>query len=244
MSRRRVVRMFRFDRILAFIVFVSFAVAIVCILLSLSTGAANIVIKKRTLYIVTYASCASESEAKLRSEECFARGGAGNIVPDGNEFYVAASGYASLESAASVAEKLVGARIKEITFEQLKFVSSSVSELVAEVMSLCYGTFFDELSSCAEERDKREISEAVAAERCKLCYSESARLLRLTSAQTALSTTSQEEIRILTAASELLSEAVVIFKGAESGDGALAARIRRAFIALALKTGDISKDLK
>ena len=77
MSRRRVVRMFRFDRILAFIVFVSFAVAIVCILLSLSTGAANIVIKKRTLYIVTYASCASESEAKLRSEECFARGGAG-----------------------------------------------------------------------------------------------------------------------------------------------------------------------
>lgn len=244
MRRRRVIRTFRFDRILAFMTIVCFAVAIVCVVLSLSVSAPSLVVKKRVVYIVTYASCATESEAKLKSEECFARGGAGNVVPDGDEFYVAASAYTSGSEAATVAGRLDGARVKEIELERLKLASSPAAELVADAAVFCYVTLIDELEGCANELDRREVSEAVAVERCKLCASEASRLLRLTSAQMSISTTASEEKELLSAASGLLAEAVALLKDAESGEGALTARIRRAYVALTLKTRELSKDLK
>ena len=241
MRRRRVVRTFHFDRILAFVIFVCFAVAMVCVALSFNMGAPSIVVKGRSLYVVTYARCASESEAKLKSEECFARGGAGNVVPDGDDFLVA---YTSYEEALTVAERLDGSSVKEIALEKLKFVSSSASELAADAAILCYVTFANELSECASELDAREVSEAVAVERCKLCLSEASRLLRLASAQMSLSATSPEEKALLSATVELLSEAAALLKDTETGEGLLTSRIRRAFVALALKTRDFSKGLK
>ena len=244
MRRRRVVRTFHFDRILAFVIFVCFAVAMVCVALSFNMGAPSIVVKGRSLYVVTYARCASESEAKLKSEECFASGGAGNVVPDGDDFLIAASAYTSYEEALTVAERLDGSSVKEIALEKLKFVSSSASELAADAAILCYVTFANELSECASELDAREVSEAVAVERCKLCLSEASRLLRLASAQMSLSATSPEEKALLSATVELLSEAAALLKDTETGEGLLTSRIRRAFVALALKTRDFSKGLK
>ena len=244
MARRRVVRIFKFDRILVFFLLVSFAVALTAIALSIEMTPSMLSVKKRSVYVVTFDTCATQSEARLKSEECFSRGGAGNIFESDSGFEIAASLYVVRSDAEAVKERMDKAKVVEISFPKVRLDESMYAKTALNGIELCYYTMPDSLFDSIAELENRNIGEAVAIEKCRLLSSEAARLSRLCEAASVLSNISDAERAMLISVAALLRACESGLDECIEGEGALNARMRRAQVSCALSIKEITEDLK
>ena len=244
MARRRVVRIFKFDRVLLFIIFICFAVALTCVLLSIDTLPSGIAVGQRTVYIVTFDTCDTQAEAKLKSQECFSRGGGGNVFESESGFEVAASLHESRSNAEAVKARMENAKLIELTFPRVRLDESVYAKTAVEGLDICYYTVQDSLSKLLTELSEHTVSEAAAIKQCTLLSAEVERLYGLSSASASLSALSESERNAMASVVTVLGSAKDAFKECIDGDGAISARIRKVKVTVALSAAAFPKDFK
>lgn len=170
-GRRRIMRRFNFNRILAFVMIICFLIALLLVLSSVKIIGAGKSVKPRTLYFVTVGQSLSQSQAAELAHQCKSKGGAGYILTDGT-FKVAAALYIAKSAADSVETNLTADGIAtgraEIVIPKLKIQDD---EVLTQILSFSAYTLVDRLYDCAMQLAKKEISEALAVKQCELLIS-------------------------------------------------------------------------
>lgn len=232
-KRRRVVRTFNFNRILAFVMVVCFAVALLLVLSSLRFGAGSTAVKARTLYFVTMGDSETENDAYALANDCSKKGGAGYVVKE-NVFKVVAGVYTKKTDADSVVDRLkadipaAGAAARTIVKIKLK----KGDDALVDALHFCAYTAVDSLYDCVSALDKKQISQALAVKRCELLTADAARC-------GALAASCDADAKLRASVCALLSQVEAAIKSAgEKSDYPLSARLRYALCLIADKTAN------
>lgn len=220
---RRFVRTFEFDRIFLFAAFICFAVALTAILLSVSEGKEYVSADGRTMYFVAYSRADGDENALSLSRECRKRGGAGYIFSADEVTYVIAAAYPMEEQAETVAAKMEGGEAITFDVEELRLEKSDEAKALCETFEFCLFSLIDELNACAEETEKRNISEAAALKKCELLKADVDTLC----SRFVASDTASSAVKSLT---ENVSDAL---DNALNASGSVSPRLRYAVCALA-----------
>lgn len=240
-KRRRVLRTFNFNRILAFVTVVCFAVALCLALSSVKIGAGGKSVRSRAYYTVTVGSAAGEAAAFALAEDCRAKGGAGYVLKQEGKFTVAAALYLSVSDAEKVCSNLISegiaAEVTTLKSEKIKFKADGESPL-AEAFNFCAYTLIDKLYECTLALDKREISEALALSRCSLWAAAASEK----AAEAAKVKESEQETAVVFVLLGRLSE--ILSQAAQKSDYSVSSRLKYALCAAAEETAAASVRLK
>lgn len=183
MRKRRIVRIFRLERIYAFIFFICFIITATAVAFSFRKGTLRLEVKPHLLYALSIGKNNTESEITELAKECVQKGGAGYIYEKGDTFYCIAAVYFDRISAKSVLSGLKNnsAEIVEIATPSLYFPTSAYDKQINDALSFCLSVLPKYLETDSIAFAKGELSVLAVAEKC-MRYGDYAGKLSLPSA--------------------------------------------------------------